>query len=349
MSDSVRILYIEDDAGLGRLIQKALQPHGIIVRHIESGDEGVRLLQSEPFDAVALDHNLTNETGLDVMARIQNIGIDVPMIYVTGSDDARIAVAALKAGAVDYVWKDVQGHYRELLGQSVRAALAQQRLRREAEAAQKAIRDARDRAELLLAEVNHRVANSLALVASLARLQSNASDNAAVRHAMQEMEARIMAVAGVHRRLYTSSDVRYVEMGTYLAALVEDLRGALNESGQKRVIMLAAEAGIRMPTDKAVSLGVIMTELVTNAYKYAYATDQRGEIRVSLQRTAPDHMCLVVADDGVGWTGVGDAKGSGLGTRVISAMAGNLRSALTYDPAHRGTRASIDVKIDVER
>jgi hypothetical protein len=69
------------------------------------------------------------------------------------------------------------------------------------------------------------------------------------------MEARIMAVAGVHRRLYTSSDVRFVEMGTYMAALVEDLRNGLSEIGQKRVIGLAAEAGIRMATDKAVGAG----------------------------------------------------------------------------------------------
>ena len=61
-------------------------------------------------------------------------GIDVPVIYLTGSEDARVAVAALKAGAVDYVWKDVHGHYRELLAQSVKAAIEQRRLKREAEA-----------------------------------------------------------------------------------------------------------------------------------------------------------------------------------------------------------------------
>lgn len=348
MSEPVRLLYIDDDAGLGRLMQKALQPQGIVVRHVETGEAGLDLLRSETFDLVALDHNLVSETGLDVMARFGALGLDLPVIYVTGSEDARIAVAALKAGAADYVWKDVQGHYRELLGQSIRGALDQQKLRREAAASQKAISDARDRAELLLAEVNHRVANSLALVASLAHLQSNAADNADVKQAMQEMQARIMAVAGVHRRLYTSSDVRFVEMGTYLASLVEDLRNALTEAGQNRVIVLAAEDGIRMPTDKAVSLGVIMTELVTNAYKYAYPLDQRGEIRVDLKRVGPDRVCLSVADDGVGWTGKGAAKGSGLGTRVINAMAGNLRSELKYEPSARGTHASIEVETGKE-
>ncbi len=169
---------------------------------------------SEKFDAIALDHNLTNETGLDVLSKIQRITVDVPVVYVTGSEDARVAVAALKAGAADYVWKDVQGHFRELLGAAIRSALQQQRMKAEAEEAQRTIREERDRAELLLHEVNHRVANSLALVASLARLQANAVKDDAARSALQEMQVRIMAVAGIHRRLYTSSDVRIVELGS---------------------------------------------------------------------------------------------------------------------------------------
>ncbi len=344
MADPVRLLYIDDDAGLGVLVRKALAPQGIAVRHAETGDDGLRLLASESFDALALDHNLTSETGLDVMARLRQTGNDIPVIYVTGSEDARVAVAALKAGAADYVWKDIDGHYRELLGQSVHSALAQKRLEREAKAAQQEIREARDRAELLLGEVNHRVANSLSLVASLAHLQANSVRDPAARDALQRMQARIMAIAGIHRRLYTSSDVRVVELDAYLEVLVQDLDTALNESGKKRAIVLRAEPGVQVPTDRAVWLGVIVTELVTNAYKYAYAPSEGGEIRMTLQRISPTLLRLVVEDDGVGWAGEGAAQGSGLGTRVINAMATSLGSTLRYDPAHRGTRAVIEFK-----
>jgi two-component sensor histidine kinase/CHASE3 domain sensor protein len=197
---------------------------------------------------------------------------------------------------------------------------------------------------LLLDEVNHRVANSLALVASLAHLQANTVRDAAAREALQRMQARIMAIAGIHRRLYTSSDVRVVELEAYLEVLVQDLDTALNESGRKKAIVLRAEPGVQMPTDKAVWLGVIVTELVTNAYKYAYAPSEGGEIRMTLQRISPALLRLVVEDDGVGWAGDGAAQGSGLGTRVINAMATSLGSTLRYDPAHRGTRAVIEFK-----
>ena len=345
MADPIRLLYIDDDTGLGVLVRKALASQGIAVRHAATGDEGLRLLAAEPFDALALDHNLISETGLEVMARLRKTANDIPVVYVTGSEDARVAVAALKAGAADYVWKDVDGHYRELLGQAVHSALAQQRLRREAEAAQREIREGRDRAELLLGEVNHRVANSLALVASLAHLQANTVRDPAARDALQRMQARIMAIAGIHRRLYTSADVRVVELEAYLEVLVQDLDTALNESGRKKAIVLRAEPGVQMPTDRAVWLGVIVTELVTNAYKYAYAPSKGGEIRMTLQRISPALLRLVVEDDGVGWAGDGAAQGSGLGTRVINAMATSLGSTLRYDPAHRGTRAVIEFTV----
>lgn len=341
MPDAARLLYIDDDEGLGRLIRRALAAQSIDVLHVATGNEGLNLLADGSYDAVALDHDLIHETGLDVIAEMRRRGIEVPVIYLTGSEDARVAVAALKAGAVDYVWKDVHGHYRELLAQSIKAAMEQRRLKREAEAALQAVREARDRAELLLGEVNHRVANSLALVGSLARLQANTLQDEAAQSALQAMQARIMAVANVHRRLYTSADVRFVDMGAYLTSLVGDLTAVLVSEPQ-RTITAHVDPGVRMPTDKTVSLGVIVTELVTNACKYAYGSGEPGEVRVILRRLESGALCLTVEDDGKGWRGEGPAQGTGLGTDVVRAMASMLGSEVVYDPDHRGTRASIE-------
>ncbi|MCP1550933.1 MULTISPECIES: sensor histidine kinase [Methylorubrum] len=335
---SCRILYIDDDPGLGRLVQRSLQARGHHVELATNGTDGLARAQAGEIDLIALDHHMPDRTGLELLPMLRALPEAPPVIYVTGSEDSRVAVAALKAGAVDYVWKDVQGQFRELLGEAVDTALRQEALRRDKERAEAAVREARDRAELLLREVNHRVANSLTLVAALARMQTNAVADPAAKEALEEMQARISAIAGIHRRLYTSQDVEAVELDAYLTGLVEELQLAMKASGRDHAIRLHAEP-IRLATDKAVSLGVVVTELVTNAYKYAYPAETQGEIRVQVMREGPDTLSLAVEDDGIGWTGEGQAKGTGLGSRIIRAMASNLRSVLTYVPGPSGTRA----------
>ena len=343
MAEAVRILYIDDDVGLGILLNRAMAPSGYQVEAVVSGEDAMRKLGDGGYHLVALDHNLVNEVGLDLVPRIRALADAPPIIYVTGSEDARIAVAALKAGAVDYVWKDVQGHYRELLRESIKTALEQERLKREALQAQREIRAARDRAETLLREVNHRVANSLAIVSSLVQMQANALPTEEGRAMLRETQARIVAIASLHRRLYTSDDVRVVEVNVYLASLVEELSAAMNPTSHSSLRLVAAPSEIMLATDKAVALGVIVTELVTNAFKYAYG-EEGGEIRIRADAEA-GKLLVAVEDDGVGWKGEGEIKGSGLGTRIIRTMAKTAQADVAYDSTAKGTRAVITVVV----
>jgi two-component sensor histidine kinase/CheY-like chemotaxis protein len=342
MADAVRILYLDDDAGLGVLLARAFASSGYQVESVQTGEDAIARLQQGRYDVFALDHNLTNEVGLDIIPKVRAMPDAPPIIYVTGSEDVRIAVAALKAGAVDYVWKDVQGHYRELLRQAVDTAIAQERMQREREQAQRQIAEARDRAEMLLKEVNHRVANSLAIVSSMVQMQAMALGDNEARAVLRDTQARISAVAGIHKRLYTSSDVRFVELNDYLRSLVQELEASLSLDRIK--LKFEATGGeARMPTDKAVSLGIVITELVTNAAKYAYAPGANGEIRVRATALSGGGVEISVEDDGVGWTGEGPIRGSGMGSKVVKAMTMSLNSKLHYDPSFRGTRAVLPI------
>ena len=340
---AVSVLYIDDDPALGRLVQRTLTRQGYDIALAGSGNEGLALLQTRSFDAVALDHFMPGREGLEVLHEIRALPDPPPVIYASGSDEGRIAIAALKAGAADYVIKDVSGVFLELLQNAIDTAVEQDRMRRRKDVMEREMREARERAETLLREVNHRVANSLALVASFVFLQQKAigTDQPLARNALADVQVRISAIAQIHRRLYTSDDVSTIEMDAYLHGLIEELGAAMISSGHDRAIRLESDP-IQMATDRAVSLGVIVTELVTNAYKYAYPADQPGEIRVALkQREAT--VSLIVEDDGVGIQSGAVAKGTGLGARIIRAMAASLQSTPETDAAHAGTRITLSI------
>ncbi len=337
-----RVLYIDDDEGLARLTQRALGRHGFAVDVAHSGDEGLRRAAEGGYDIVALDNYMPGQDGMAVLAGIRRLPAAPPVVFVTGGDDGRVAVAALKAGAVDYVVKDTGEAYFDLLCRTLQQAIEAAETDRARRAAEEALRIAHDRAQLMLREVNHRVANSLALVSSLVALQSRTLDDGAARQALEETQSRIAAIAQVHQRLYTSPDVATVDLDAYLRGLTEELETAMRAAGRGASIRLDLEP-VRVPTDKAVPIGVIVTELVTNAFKYAYGPGADGEIRVTLRSRPARGLRLEVTDDGVGLGG--ETRGTGLGSRIVKAMASTLKAPVTVDPSHRGTRIMLDVAV----
>jgi two-component sensor histidine kinase len=339
------ILYVDDDFALARLAERHLGRAGYVVVHAADGKSAMERVGKGGIDAVVLDHYLKAETGLDILHRLNDQGSTAPVIYVTGSSDATIAIDALKSGASDYVIKTVGDEFWPLMESAIAQGIATAELRRAKEKAEQEIRLGKERAEVLLAEVNHRVANSLALVAALIRLQVSSSKNDDVKAALAETQARITAIAGMHRSLYTSDDVRQVEMDKYLGTLVREVQGTLNDQ-QGPLIRLDADP-MSLTSDRAVSVGMIVTELLTNALKYAYPAGTEGEVRVLLRHQDGGKALLSVEDDGVGWREGDVPKGTGLGSRIVKSMASTLGSAIHYVPRPSGTRAELLLDIQI--
>ena len=344
MTEPTRVLYIDDDEALRVLVKRSLERRGYQVSTAGDGAAGVAMATAEAFEIIAVDHYMPDLDGLATLKQLQQIPEPPPVVYVTGSDESRVAVGALKAGAADYVVKTPGPAFFDFLDGAFQQALSQLRLRKAKVQAEDALRATNARLEAMLREVNHRVANSLQLVSAFVQMQAAVLDDGAARDALEDTQMRIAAIMQVHRKLYTSDDVEAVEMSGYLGALLHEIEDAWSTPESPRRLTLQAEP-FRLQTDKAVSVGMIVNELVTNACKYAYAAGDQGEVRVALRRDGPDHLLLCVEDDGVGMQAKPVAKGTGLGGRIVGAMAASLKSDVQYDSRDRGVRAQMRIGI----
>ena len=151
MSAPHRLLYIDDDEGLCRLIQKGLRRRGFEVECAYSGAEGIAKLNGGRFDVVAVDHYMPGQDGLEAMAEILALPDAPPVVYVTGSDETRLAVAALKGGATDYVVKTASDDFIDLLASALVQASDQIKLKRERDVATDALRAANVALEAVVA------------------------------------------------------------------------------------------------------------------------------------------------------------------------------------------------------
>src|SRR5665213_521704 len=138
---TARLLYVDDDPALARLVQRSLGRRGYEVEHVSTTADGLARLGKGGIDIVALDHNLPTGTGLDFLAELKEQPNRPPVVYVTGVTDADVAVAALKAGAADYVAKTTGQEFFELLASAVDQALEKARLQREHDRAEREVHE----------------------------------------------------------------------------------------------------------------------------------------------------------------------------------------------------------------
>lgn len=338
---ALRVLYVDDDPALARLASRVLGRHGMEVVHAASVASGLDLFQNGQFDFVVLDHYFQAATGMEFLAAIETVPARVPVLYVTGSNEAQIAIDALKAGAADYVIKNVGDDFFPLLLAAINQALENHRLRQTKEEADRLLIKAKEHAEMMVKEMNHRIANSLSLVSAMIRLQINTLKSQEAETALLETQSRISAIAGVHRSLYNTANVGLVSLNSYLTSIISDLFQAV--PGSSSITVETSLCEVDLNADHAVALGVIVTELLTNALKYAYP-DQEGTVRINL--SAQDgRFILVVEDDGVGVKPDSAPRGTGLGTKLIMAMAQNIGARVEQTHTHpelkKGTRFSM--------
>jgi two-component sensor histidine kinase len=193
------------------------------------------------------------------------------------------------------------------------------------------------RQRVLLKEITHRVKNSLAIVASILKLQaSEVTDLASTLH-LEEAAYRVSAIAKAHEHIHQSTGPDRLDLGVYVRAIFQDLNDVV-PAGR---IQVAAEPSINVLPDRAVPIALMANELITNAAKYAYQGNQSGNIWVDVAPGAEGMIELSVRDEGRGLPTDFELRSApGLGMRIIRALSQQLNATIGAPsrPRHRVCR-----------
>jgi two-component sensor histidine kinase len=195
--------------------------------------------------------------------------------------------------------------------------------------------------DVLLDEIEHRVANSLQIIASIIMLKAKAVDSEETRRHLHDAHKRVISVAAVQRHLHASASLGSMEMLPYLSTLCGALTHSMIGDGQSISLKVLGEGGISTCAN-AESLGLIVTELVINSLKHAFDQNTKdGQITVAYEVSGTDWK-LSVADNGVGKPdGVFAQPKSGLGTGIVKALAKQLDSQVVTLSGPNGTTVSV--------
>jgi len=189
----------------------------------------------------------------------------------------------------------------------------------------------------LLQEMQHRIANSLQIIASVLMLKARAVKSEETRASLQDAHDRVMSVAAVQQHL--QSHIGEVEVGVYLTKLCESLASSMIRENRPLVLEVRADTDT-ISSHEAVSLGLIVTELVINALKHAFPESRDGRVIVAYD-LSPEGWVLSVTDDGVGRPVASPEMRVGLGTSVVEALARQLGAAVVLSDAKPGARVAI--------
>ncbi len=171
--------------------------------------------------------------------------------------------------------------------------------------------------------------NNLQVISSLLNLQSGYIEDPAALQIFNESRHRVRSMALIHEKLYQSEDLSRIDFADYIQAVSSGLVASFARKSSNIRISVDVD-NVMLPVDSAVPCGLIVNELVTNCFKYAFADRDAGEVRISMKRTDESNLQLSVSDDGAGFPkGIDFRNTESLGMQLVTTLAEQLDGTIT--------------------
>lgn len=336
-NSAFRALLVEDNEADAFFVRKLLndpaRPDALgrfTVEAVNNLGDALTAISRSELDVVLLDLSLPDSYGLDTLRHVRALSLDLPIVVLTGSADVNLALESLTLGAQDFLQKEELSS--AMIARTIRYAIERRRSQ------QQIVTALRDK-EVLLRELNHRAKNNLQVVTSLLSMQARRSEDEGFRSLVDAARARIDSMALAHEQLHASSSLASVDFSSYLRTLADAIHRS--HGGDSRGIRLELMVGKHeLPLDRAVPAGLVVNELLGNAFKHAFPAERGGKILLSLTENQ-GRLTLAVEDDGVGLMEDVSTSLRPFGLELVATLAEQL-DATFERKVGEGTRLSLE-------
>ena len=190
--------------------------------------------------------------------------------------------------------------------------------------------------ETLLKEIHHRVKNNLQIINGLLEKQGYKTDNLAFKELIKESQNRIYSMVLIHQNLYQTENIDEVDIASYLKMMVDNIKNT-HQYEDEEIILKSDVDSIMLNIDTAIPLGLIINELLSNAYKYAFKNRNKGQIDLVLKKQ-DNGLLLIVKDDGIGLpAGFDLEKSKTLGMTLVKGLVRQIGGKLTHKSSQNGS------------
>ena len=285
--------------------------------------------------------------GLEMVKEIKKIASDAKFVVMSAYSEKDSFVESIHLGIDGYLMKPVEAKkLLSLIDEFAGITLMKWELERKEKKRREAeeyLKKSLEEKDILLREVHHRVKNNMQIISSILRMQSRNIDDPKLKDVLQESQNRIHSMALIHENLYNNKSLANINFSTYIKSLSGNIaRSYASQNGHIKFDYKIEEA--YLPMDIAIPCGLIINELISNSFKYAFNGKSNGVIGIDFSSLKEDEFQLIVSDDGIGIPDTIDiTKTKSLGMKILYKLVQQIDGELQSDFSN-GTKFNITFK-----
>ena len=344
---NISVLFVDDNETIRQLYRRILEKHVNFLYIGENGSHGLELYLKHKPDLVITDMVMPVMDGLEMLKEIRKVAPEQKLVVMSAYSEKDSFIESIHLGVDGYLMKPVEAKkLLSLIDEFAGITLmkweleAKEKKRQEAE---EYLKKSLAEKDVLLREVHHRVKNNMQIISSILRMQSRSIEDERLREVLQESQNRIHSMALIHENLYNHKSLANIMFSSYIKSLCGNI--ARTYANQQATIQFDYQIDDSyLPMDIAIPCGLMINELISNSFKYAFVNMSKGVISIHFKNVGDDIYSLTVADNGAGIPpNIDIKKTKSLGMKILHKLVQQIDGELESDFTN-GTKFIIQFK-----